>query len=525
MPSIQRAAAATVLVLVVSACASGPTPPAARTAAGSQPANAAQAFDVVEASIADIHAAFRAGTLTAQQLVRLYLDRIAAHDRRGATLNALTVINDRALARAAELDAHFARTGELLGPLHGIPVIVKDNYDTYDLPTTAGSASLDDALPVDDAFMVRRLREAGAIVLAKSNMAEFAFSPYETIGSALPGYTFNPYALNRVPAGSSGGSASAVAASFGTVGLGTDTGNSIRGPSSHTALVGIRPTIGLTSREGIAPLYLERDVGGPMTRTVEDGARVLDVVAGVDPADTATLHARDHIPETYTAFLDPNALRGARLGVVRRFIESEETDPEIVRLFDAALRDLAAAGAVIVDSVALPVLDSVRSTLCSSFRRDLEAYLATRPGVPQTLDSIIAGGEFHVTTRARLERLAQDSTGGEAERCAEAAERRTAFRDGIRAVLEEHDLEALVYPTWSNVPRIVGDLDSPHGDNNQVLAPWTGWPAVTVPMGFSYGTLPAGLQFFGPAWSEGRLIGFAYAYEQATRHRRPPPLR
>ena len=480
-------------------------------------------FAVVEATIANIHAAMRSGDLTATQLVQLYLDRIDRYDRRGPALNALTIVHPEALQRARELDTHYARTREFVGPLHGITVIVKDNYDTHDLPTTAGSRALSAARPPDDAFMVRRLREAGAIVLAKSNMAEFAFSPYETVGSTLPGYTFNPYALNRVPAGSSGGTAAAVAASFGTVGLGTDTGNSIRGPSSHTALVGIRPTIGLTSRDGIVPLYLERDVGGPMTRTVEDAARVLDVVAGYDPADTATAAARGNIPQTYSAFLDANALRGVRLGVVRRLANTPTADSAVVALFDAALRDLARAGAIVVDSVALPVMDSVRGSLCSTFRADIEAYLRTRPGLPQTLQEIVESRRYHVTVAARLESLARDTSAGQPERCHLAAESRARFRAGLRAVLQQHDLEALVYPTWQNVPRIIGDLTSPHGDNNQVLSPVSGFPAITVPMGYSYGVLPAGLQFLGDAWSEGRLIGFAYAYEQATRHRRSPP--
>ena len=498
---------------------------ACATACATTPRATPRAFDIVEASIGDIHAAMQRGDLTAQQLVQLYLNRIAANDRRGPALNALTVINERALERAAQLDAEFARTRRFVGPLHGIPVIVKDNYDTFDLPTTAGSRALADALAPDDAFMVKKLRDAGAIVLAKSNMAEFAFSPYETVSSTLPGYTFNPYALNRVPAGSSGGTAAAVAASFGTVGLGTDTGNSIRGPSSHTALVGIRPTIGLTSRDGIVPLYLERDVGGPMARTVEDAARVLDVVAGYDPADTATAHARGRIPETYTSFLQRDALRSARVGVVRRLSNTRTADTAVIALFDAALRDLARAGAVVIDSVPLPVMDSVRGSLCSTFRADLEAYLKTRPGVPQTLQQIVDSRRYHVTVAERVTSAARDTMAGQPERCRAAAQSRERFRDGLRAVLRAHNLDALVYPTWQNVPRIIGDLTSPHGDNNQVLSPVPGFPAITVPMGFAYGTLPAGLQFLGDAWSEGRLIALAYAYEQATKHRRPPALR
>ena len=478
---------------------------------------------VMEATIAELHELMLGGRLTARQLVQLYLDRIDAYDKRGASLNAITVINPDALERAGELDAELARTGRLTGPLHGIPVIVKDNYDTADLVTAAGSRSLADVLPADDAFMVRRLREAGAIVIAKSNMAEFAFSPYETVGSLLPGYTFNPYALNRVPAGSSGGTAAAVSASFGAVGLGTDTGNSIRGPSSHTALVGIRPTIGLTSRDGIVPLYLERDVGGPMARTVADAARVLDVVAGYDPADTATARAREHIPETYTAHLREDALRGARIGVFRGYTETPTVDTAVVALFNAAVRDLQRAGATIIDPVELPFTDSIPGTLCSSFRADLEAYLAARPGAPQSIEEIIESGRFHVTVERRLRSLARDTMGGTADRCREAAANRAAFRERLSAVFREHRLAALVYPTWSNPPRLIGDLTSPHGDNNQVLAPRSGFPAITVPMGYTYGTLPAGLQFLGDAWSEPRLIELAFSYEQATRHRRPPP--
>ena len=245
----------------------------------------------------------RAGTLTSKELVQLYLDRIEAYDKQGPAVNAIITINPNALASAAELDAIFKDSG-MVGPLHGIPVIVKDNYDTDDLPTTAGSLSLAGSMPPDDAFQVRKLKEAGAIVLAKSNMAEFAFTPYETVGSALPGHTRNPYALNRVPAGSSGGTAAAVAASFGTVGLGTDTGNSIRGPSSHTALVGIRSTMGLTSRDGIVPLYFDHDIGGPMARTVADAVAVFDVIAGYDPADPVTEVSIEHRSSSYAAFLD-----------------------------------------------------------------------------------------------------------------------------------------------------------------------------------------------------------------------------
>jgi amidase len=489
-------------------------------------------FEVVETGIRDIHAAFQSGRLTARRLTELYLARIEAYDKQGPSLNSLVVLHPGALARADSLDREFARTGRFVGPLHGIPVIVKDNYDTYDLPTTAGSRSLANSMAPDDAFMVRRIREAGAIIIAKSNMAEFAFSPVETVGSTLPGYTFNPYALNRVPAGSSGGTAAAVAASFATVGLGTDTGNSIRGPSSHTSLVGIRPTIGLTSRDGIIPLYLERDVGGPMARTVEDAARLLDVLAGVDPADTATARAAEHIPQTYTASLDANALRGARLGVLRRHVTRNGADPEVVQRFEEALRELQRLGATIVDPVDLVVMDSVRFVQCSSFKKDLEDYLTTLgPNAPvKTLAEIVESGRFHVTIGERLRGFLDDGDARTPERCRASSVSRKQYQDGIHQVFEQQRLDAIIYPTWSNPPRLIGDLTSPAGDNSQAPVPTAGFPGITVPMGWVRGgTLPVGLQLMGDAWTEPRLIALAYAYEQATKHRKPPastpPLR
>src|SRR5512138_1459839 len=283
-------------------------------------APAATAFRVDETTIADIHAAMRAGTLRCRALVEQYLRRIEAYDKNGPAINALVVVNPDALHVADSLDARFRRGG-LTGPLHCIPVIVKDNFETVDLPTTAGSLSLQGFVSNKDAFQVRRIREAGAIVLAKSNMAEFAFSPYETVNSILPGYTRNPYALDRVTAGSSGGTAASVAANLGEVGLGTDTGNSIRGPSAHQALVGIRSTMGLTSRGGVVPLNLSADVAGPLARTVADAVAVFQVIVGYDPADSLTLAARGRPMPNYAASLVRDGLRGARLGVLRQAYE------------------------------------------------------------------------------------------------------------------------------------------------------------------------------------------------------------
>ena len=491
-----------------------------------QPLEAQPRFNVVEATIGDIHRAMHAGELTARQLVQLYLDRIEAYDKQRSAVNSIIVVNPNALARAAELDRQFTESG-MVGPLHGIPVIVKDNYDTHDLPTTAGSLSLSGSIPPDDAFQVRRIREAGAIVIAKSNMAEFAFTPYETVGSMLPGHTRNPYALNRVPAGSSGGTGVAVAASFGTVGLGTDTGNSIRGPSSHNALVGIRSTMGLTSRDGIIPLYYDKDIGGPMARTVADAVAVFDVIAGYDPGDPVTAVSQRHRAEHYTDFLDADALNGARVGVMRQWSNRDGADDEVLQRFEEALDAMRSQGATIVDPVTISEMDELRRSglWCRRFKYDINAYLATLgPDAPvKNLDEVVASRRTHPSIRPRLEFFQQvEGSPDEDPSCQRALVNQAELRAAVRRQLEQHQLDAMVYPTWANPPRLIGDLNTPHGDNSQDLAPGTGFPAMTVPMGYVRDGLPVGLQIFGAAWSEPTLIAIAYSFEQSTRHRRAP---
>jgi amidase len=486
----------------------------------------AQRFDVVEATIPQIHSAMKAGKLTCHALVDAYLKRIDAMDKKGPAINALITINPNALVVADSLDRHMKNKGAL-GALHCIPVIVKDNFETKDLPTTAGSASLATLQPAQDAYMVRRIREAGAIVLAKSNMAEFAFTPYETVGSMLPGYTHNPYALDRVTAGSSGGTAAAVASSLGEVGLGTDTGNSIRGPSAHQALVGIRSTMGLTSRDGVAPLFLAADIAGPMARTVADAVTVFQVVAGEDAADTVTARSRGHRADDYTAYLKRDALKGARIGVLHQAYDRPTTDSEVVRVFGKALDDMRKQGAIIVDPVAVPDLDAKLRTSggCNEFRHDINEWLA-RQGTHapvHSLADIIASRRFHPTIQRNLESAQADSLpNSQRPGCAARDQFRAWFRGAVTALMDSLKLDALVYPTWSNPPRLIGDLNTPHGDNSQLFSPNTGFPAITVPMGYTRGKLPAGLQIFGRAWSEPTLIGLAFAYEQSTRHRKPP---
>ena len=497
---------------------------AAPAASAQRPAR--RAFDVVETTIPAVHAALRSGATSCHGVVQSYLDRIAAYDKTGPAINALIVVNPRALAVADSLD-RYAASGGKLGALHCVPMIVKDNFQTADLPTTAGSLSLQGFVPMHDAFMVQRIRAAGAIVLAKSNMAEFAFTPYETVSSILPGYTKNPYALDRVTAGSSGGTAAAVAADLGEVGLGTDTGNSVRGPSSHQALVGIRSTMGLTSRGGVVPLNLAADVAGPMARTVADAAAVLQVVAGEDPADSVTIGANAHVRD-YTAALRRDALHGARIGVLRQAYERPTTDSEIVRVFTTALGDLRSHGATVVETVTIPGLDDrlrAWTGSCNQFRSDLEHWLQRQgPGVPMhSLAQIIQSKRFHPTIQPRLEAAETDSISPNGPGCASREAFRSWLRSAVLATMDSLKLDALVYPTWSNPPRLIGDLNTPAGDNSQLFSPSTGFPAITVPMGYTRGDrLPAGLQLLGRPWSESTLIGLAYSYEQATHHRRAP---
>lgn len=493
------------------------------------PAQRPSAFRVEETTIPAIHAAFKAKTLTCHQLVQRYLDRIAKYDKRGPAINALIVVNPAALAVADSLDALYAASGPV-GALHCIPMIVKDNYETRDLQTTAGSLALKGWIPPRDATMVARIRAAGAIVLAKSNMDEWAFSPYETVSSILPGYTKNPYALDRVTAGSSGGTAAAVAANEGEVGLGTDTGNSIRGPSAHNALVGIRSTMGLTSRAGVVPLANGADIAGPIARTVADAVAVFQVVAGADPDDPVTAAATGHREADYRRFVVPGGLKGARIGVLRQAYERPTTDSEVVQVFARALEAMKAQGATIVDPAgidSLPALLRTTGGACNVFKHDLEGYFAARgPNAPvKTIDEIVKSGNFHPLAQTRLQ-AAQAVAVEPADNpaCQSREVMRARLRVAVLALMDSMKLDAMVYPTWSNPPRLIGDLNTPAGDNSQLFSPMTGFPAITVPMGYTRGTLPAGMSFFGRPWSEGKLITLAYGFEQATHHRHAPVL-
>jgi amidase len=490
-------------------------------------------FRVDETTIDAVHSAMRARTLTCRALVAAYLRRIDAYDKRGPAINAITVVNADALAIADSLDKRFAATRQLVGPLHCIPMIVKDNMQTIGLQTAVGNIALKDYKPTKDAFQVMRVKNAGAIVLAKSNMAEFAFSPLETVNSLLPGYTRNPYATDRVTAGSSGGTAAAVAADLGEVGLGTDTGNSIRGPSSHQALVGIRSTMGLASRAGIAPLSLFNDIAGPMARSVTDAATVLQVVAGYDPDDPVTAAVKDKPIPDYRASLVRDGLKGARIGVLRQAFEGPTVDPEVRAVFNRAIEDLRKAGATVLDTVMIDGLDSIRRAgrgggggPCSPFKYEFNAWLTQQgAAVPvKSIDTIVRHNQFHPSIQQRLNFPATaDQNPDSVPACQTRQRNRDAVRSAVTATMDRLQLDGLIYPTWSNPPRLIGDMNTPAGDNSQYFSPTTGMPAITVPMGYTRNnTLPAGMTIFGRAFDEPRLIKLAYGYEQSTKWRRQP---
>jgi len=472
-----------------------------------------------ELTIDQIHEHYRNGHYTSEQLVAAYLQEIKDKD---SALNAISYINPNALKEARKLDQEFKTLG-VLRPLHGIPLIVKDNFNTQDMPTTGGALALRDFKPTRNATMVQQLLDAGAIIIAKSNMAEWAFSA---------GTTHNPYNTKHVPAGSSGGTAAAVAANFGTIGLGTDTGNSIRGPSSHNALVGFRSTMGLTSRAGIIPLYLRNDIAGPMCRTVTDATRILQLIAKYDPEDPITSYAKNKVPENYMQFLDKNGLQGARIGVLRT-LSDDNPDKAVTALFNTAIEDLKQLGATIVDPLVIPNFEELRKDQwCDVFRKDLEAYLNmyVKNDTIKTLEDVIRIGtesSYAEEALAYFMDAPHDRSGDSGIPCDIVYKdgRSIAFREAIEGVMNAENLDAIIYPSWNNkAATIVNYREEYLGDNSQIIAPHTGQPAFTVPMGFTSENLPTGLQFLGRMYAEPTLIKLCYAYEQGTKHRKSPQL-
>lgn len=489
------------------------------------------AFDVREATVSEIHDAMAAGDCSAVKLVDQYLTRIEAFDDE---LNAVLTVNSDARERAETLDDQFAAAG-LTGPLHGVPVLLKDNHDTHDMPTTAGSAALADCTPDEDAFVVQQLREAGAVVLGKANLQELSFG-VDTI-SSLGGATRNAYDTGRRPSGSSGGTAAAVAANLATLGTGSDTCSSVRSPPAFNDLVGVRPSRGLLSSSGVVPLCATQDTPGPITRTVEDAARMLDVMAGYDPADPVTATGVSEVPEDgYISHLDPGGLEGARIGVARELFglsPGSDADPEAAEAVTAVIDDtiaaMEAAGATVVDPVEIidrEFLDSAR-VLAFEFKRDIDAYLADRPEVPyDSLEELVATDTIAPSIEQRIHDgdILETDTETLRENAAylDKLERRREIRVDIEARMVEQDLDALLYPPSTVLPVEI-PAHQPFEEMRCELAAHTGLPAITLPAGFTEEGLPVGVELLGRKFAEPRLFELAYGFEQATENRREPP--
>jgi amidase len=481
-----------------------------------------QSFELMEATIPQLQAALAAGTVTSKELVTAYLARIEAYDQRGPALNAISVLNRKALDEATAMDAE-RRAGKTRGLLDGIPIIIKDNYETVGMQTAAGSITLAGWVPSDDSTLVKKLRAAGAIIIAKSNMHEFAYGIF-TVGS-LFGATRNPYALDRNPGGSSGGTGAAIAANFAAVGMGSDTCGSIRIPAFHNNLVGIRGTQGLASRTGIIPLSSTQDIGGPIGRTVTDIAIVLDAIVGYDLTDPQTAASVGNIPKSYTDFLQLSGLRGARIGRLTDLFVMEPADAEVASIVSAAVDEMKLQNAEIVH-IAIPELKELLTDRFAGgliirydFKPDFNNYLARHPNAPvHSLAEVIASGRYHPAVRQNL-LDSQEIESRDTKEYLEHMVRRNILRQAILKANADNNLDALAYPAIRRKANLIGEAQP---GTNCRLASNSGLPAIVVPGGFTPDGLPVGVELLGRAWSEPQLVKFAYAYEQATHHRRPP---
>jgi Asp-tRNA(Asn)/Glu-tRNA(Gln) amidotransferase A subunit family amidase len=483
-----------------------------------------KAFHLEEATIADVHAAYKSGALTATQLVQAYLKRIQAYDQAGPKLNVVIFLNPNALEEARALDEHLRKTGKFVGPLHGIPVLLKDNVNTKDMPTTGGSLSLAGYMPATDAAITQNLRAAGAIILAKVNLHEFAIWG-ETV-SSIRGQTLNPYDLTRTPGGSSGGTGAGVAANFAVAGIGTDTINSIRSPASANSIVGIRPTLGLVSRAGIIPYSFTQDAAGPLARTVADAAQMLNVLVGFDPNDPVTAWSVGNTEKDYTKFLKAKGLKGKRIGVLRSFFGSASINEEVSVLANKALEDLKRSGATLIE-LNTPDLNSgkIRDEICVDLyelKPAVNAYLAEGSAPMKSLEQIIASGKFHPNIGDNIKK-AQSLEMDDSYRL--RLHKRSELQQRVMKIMADNRLDAIVFP---HQKRLVVPIGETQVERNGSLAAATGFPSIVVPGGFSMPTqsatlgVPVGIEFVGRPWSEKVLIEIGFGYEQATKHRRPP---
>ena len=479
-------------------------------------------FDVAEKSISQLQTALAAGQVTSEQLVERYLTRIRAYDQSGPRLNSVVFINPNASADARALDVERKTRGPR-GPLHGIPVLLKDNFETRDMPTTGGSLALRGLTPARDAFQVARLRSAGAILLGKVNLHELALGL--TTVSSYAGQTLNPYDITRAPGGSSGGSGVAAAACFAAFTLGTDTSGSIRIPSSHNSIVGLRPSAGLSSRAGIIPFGHTQDTGGPMARTVEDVALILDATVGYDPADPTTAASKGKMPGTYASVLKRGALTSARIGVLTEFFGNAPEDGEVAGVVRRAIDEMKTLGATTVDVIVpeLAKLIAAANLLTQELKVYLGDYLKSAAAHATSIDDLLESGLHSTSLQGILDAAnatPNDYLAGEDYKTRLAA--RETLGKAITTVMDASRLDAIVYPT---VRRIAPPIGGGQPGSNAALSANTGFPAISVPAGFTSGGFPVGVELLGRSFAEPTLLALAFDYEQATRHRRPPVLR
>ncbi len=509
-------------------------------------------YPIEEATVAGVQSAYLRGEVTAREVVAAYLARIAAYDQAGPHLNSIINLNPRALDEADALDAKLRATGKLAGPLHGVPVLVKDCIDALGMPTTAGFQGWKNYHAPTDAPLVAQIKAAGGIILGKASLSEFTNGGGDNINSVLPGFARNPYNTAYATGGSSGGTGASIAANFALLGIGTDTGGSIRMPSAHNALVGLRPTVGLVSRTGIIPNNSVRDTGGPMTRTVTDTAILMDAIVGPDPADAATSRAVGKIPQTYMSSLKRDALKGARLGVLRQVFTPKVADPRIIAHFERTLAELRAAGAVIVDDFAVPEIEKLARAPQTPARKkaDFAVWFAAHPGIPYASVQAMADSRLaHPLHQAALEATAAAGPAETDPATLKGLEVENAYRAAFTRAMDDGKIDAVIFPTWAQLPVINGDRNTQitTGDPKPLPASAGGaggnppgvvtglgssltfvgstlqWPALSVPNGYLGAGLPVGLQILGRAFEDAKIIGYAYAYEQATHYRRPPP--
>lgn len=488
----------------------------------------ASAFVLEEATVDSIHAAFQSGEMSCAKLVEGYLARIEAYDQQGPSLKSILTINPKALEVAQAMDTAYKTDASSLGPLHCIPLLLKDNFDTFDMPTSSGNVAMKDSRPGDDAFSVARMREAGALILGKTNLQEFARGGVSI--SSLGGQTLNPYDLTRTPGGSSGGTGAAIAANFAVLGTGSDTGQSIRSPASANSLVGVRPTRGLISRDGVMPNSFTQDEIGPITRTVKDAAYMLDVMVGFDKADPITALGVGKAPASYVDSLDPDALKGARIALFVDLLGGEERHAEVSRIMRETAQTMEKAGATIVE-LSMPDLKALTSVVATDTleARDVFAsYFRTLPeSAPiRSFEQLVETKTAAPDIQATLEKELAVENGMTSDDYRTRTLNREKLRIALAAKMAELDVDAILYPLQSV-------LVAPHGqpaqpERNGVLSNGTGFPAVTFPAGYATPTkdapigVPVGAELLGLDYTEPRLLSYAYAFEQIAGVRKPP---